>query len=277
MLHPQVRNYLRTNSSNMAENLESQFGEENVFMKKYLALKNKCEHLQQGNEKVINRLQHVKKLIRRYNREKKFLQARLDGYKDNYREAQVPVMWEEDQMYNLLRPQTVPLAAEKIPEQQTPPKPKPLKKIKSLLKSPDQTLSNQLAAGGSHDLVSSPVATGSSQQDVYSMSLGSYDTPRRPTNAFLMFCDQYRQSVKNEYLREKNAIIPQQELTRRLALKWSSLSHEDKKIYQDMFEIQRRQHEEETSRSLISQKAVNTMYLESDAAVSSLLAGQDLT
>ncbi|XP_060553360.1 uncharacterized protein LOC132714479 [Ruditapes philippinarum] len=258
----------------MAESLEAQFGEENVFMKKYLALRNKCEHLQQGNEKVINRLQHVKKLIRKYNREKKFLQARLDGYKDNYREAQVPVMWEEDQMYNMLKPKTVPVPVEKPPEQLSPAKSKPVKKIKSLLKSPDQTLSNQAAANVSHDLVMSPVGSGSSQQDMYNAGIG---TPRRPTNAFLMFCDQYRQSVKNEYLREKNAIIPQQELTKRLALKWSSLSHEDKKIYQDMFEIQKRQQDEELSRSLLAQNAVNSMYLESDAAVSSLLAGQDLT
>jgi hypothetical protein len=42
------------------------------------------------------------------------------------------------------------------------------------------------------------VGSGSSQQDMYNAGIG---TPRRPTNAFLMFCDQYRQSVKNEYLR----------------------------------------------------------------------------
>ncbi|WAQ98074.1 TFPT-like protein [Mya arenaria] len=76
----------------MAE--EENFGE-NVFMKKYLALRNKCEHIQQGNERLVNRLQHVKKLVRTYNRQRKFLQRRLDGYKDNYWDAQVPVMWEE--------------------------------------------------------------------------------------------------------------------------------------------------------------------------------------
>ena len=102
-------------------------------------------------------------------------------------------------MYNMLKPKPVPVPIEKPPEQLPAGKPKPVKKIKSLLKSPDQTLPNQLTASGSHDLVMSPVASGSSQQqDMYSVGLG---TPRRPTNAFLMFCDQYKQSVKNEYLR----------------------------------------------------------------------------
>lgn len=105
-------------------------------------------------------------------------------------------------MYNLLKPKTVTLPADKIPDQQPQGKPKPVKKIKSLLKSPDRTLANQLTASPSHDLVmSSPVASGVAQQDVNSTGLASFDTPRKPTNAFLMFCDQYRQSVKNEYLR----------------------------------------------------------------------------
>ena len=46
-------------------------------------------------------------------------------------------------------------------------------------------------------------------------------------------------------------------------------------IYFDMFEIERRTAEEEASGNYLSQNALDNMYLESDNAVSSLLAGQD--
>ena len=42
-----------------------------------------------------------------------------------------------------------------------------------------------------------------------------------------------------------------------------------------MFEIERRTAEEEASGNYLSQNALDNMYLESDNAVSSLLAGQD--
>lgn len=172
-------------------------------------------------------------------------------------------------MYNLLKPKVEPVSPGQSPVPQSVPKTKPVKKIKSLLTSPDQSLTNQLAAGQSHDnMMSSPAVMGGLlQRDVYTMGLGTFDTPRRPTNAFLMFCDQYKQSVKNDYFRERNAIISQSELTKRLAIKWGTLSHEDKKIYQDMFEIQRRQYEVTSS----DNKPVDNMYLEADAAVSAIL------
>ncbi|KAL4228189.1 hypothetical protein ACF0H5_013623 [Mactra antiquata] len=254
----------------------SQFNdEENVYMKKYLALRNKCEHLQQGNEKLINRLQHVKKLISKQSREKKFLQARLDRYNDNYREAQVPVMWEEDQMYNLLKPKTE-FPAENIVTTPTTSKPKTARKIRSILNSPDQSASNQLLASQSAESVmTTPKSVARIPGDSYSATMTSPDTPKRPTNAFTMFCDQYRQSVKNDYLREKNALIPQHELNKRLAMKWSSLSQEDKKTYQDMFDIQKRQHDREDLSTY--EEAVSDLYLDTAAAVSSILTSQDLT
>ncbi|XP_052792780.1 TCF3 fusion partner homolog [Mya arenaria] len=253
----------------MAE--EENFGE-NVFMKKYLALRNKCEHIQQGNERLVNRLQHVKKLVRTYNRQRKFLQRRLDGYKDNYWDAQVPVMWEEDHMYNLLKPRPDP---SEMPVPQTVTvspavKQKQPRKHKSLLKSHDKSPANQASASGSHGLMMSP---SSHQSEAVFARLADSDSPiKRPTSAFMMFCDQYKLSIQNEFMREKKTPISQAELTKRLTLKWNSLAAEDKKIYQDMMDIQHRNRKVDLGSSYLDQSADN-MYIEADAAVSSLLAG----
>jgi hypothetical protein len=48
----------------------------------------------QSNEKLVNRVQHVKKQIKRYKRERRYLIGRLDEHGDSFREAQVPAMWE---------------------------------------------------------------------------------------------------------------------------------------------------------------------------------------
>lgn len=65
------------------------------YEKKYYALRKRCEHLQQSNEKLVNRIQHVKKLCRRFKSERRTLQTRLDEHGDNYREAQVALLFED--------------------------------------------------------------------------------------------------------------------------------------------------------------------------------------
>ncbi|XP_015930105.1 uncharacterized protein [Parasteatoda tepidariorum] len=57
------------------------------YEKKYFALLQRCEILKQNNEKLINRIYYVKKLLRRRKKERKFLIDRLDGYGDDYRSA----------------------------------------------------------------------------------------------------------------------------------------------------------------------------------------------
>lgn len=279
----------------MSEALEPQLealSQENVFMQKYLSLRNKCEQLQQANEKLVNRIHHVKKLVKRYKRERRFLTSRLDQHNDNYREAQVPVMWEEDQMYNLLRPSPTFSPPTESPAAV---KQKPAKKIKSHVRpadmSHDPSLSSEFSPPQSHDRQSASIM--SSLQPLF-LTHGmkterhasppktkkvkvekGFSPPKKPTNAFLMFCDQYRQAIQEEYRREHRELIPHQELTKRLAMKWNSLSPDDKKVYYDMFEIEKRQYELEMKSKQPTGKSVATMQLESDIAVSSLVMKQE--
>lgn len=287
----------------MSEGSEAQLEvltQENAFMKKYLSLRNKCEQFQQANEKLVNRIHHVKKLVKRYKRERRFLTKRLDEHNDNYREAQVPVMWEEDQMYNLLRP--TPTFS---PHTESPAavKQKPAKKIKSHAKpadlSHDSSLSTEISPLQSHDRQSASImsslqplflAHGMKQAESHMSTPKTkkvkvekgFTPPKKPTNAFLMFCDQYRQAIQEEYRREHRELIPHHELTKRLAMRWNSLASDDKKVYYDMFEIEKRQYEldmmkhKQPASSGLSGKSQATMQLESDSAVSSLIIKQEL-
>ncbi|GIY64719.1 uncharacterized protein CDAR_302671 [Caerostris darwini] len=54
------------------------------YEKKYFALLHRCELVKQSNERLVNRLYYVKKLLRRRKKERKFLMDRLDGYGDDY-------------------------------------------------------------------------------------------------------------------------------------------------------------------------------------------------
>ncbi|XP_054721399.1 uncharacterized protein LOC129231173 [Uloborus diversus] len=55
------------------------------YEKKYFALLQRCEIIKQSNERLVNRIYYVKKLLRRRKKERKFLMQRLDGYGDDYR------------------------------------------------------------------------------------------------------------------------------------------------------------------------------------------------
>ncbi|XP_052684087.1 high mobility group protein B1-like [Crassostrea angulata] len=209
----------------MTETLEAQLEtltNENAFLQKYFSLRKKCEQLQQANEKIVNRIQHVKKLIKRYKRERRFLTSRLDEHGDDYKDAQIPVMWEEDQIHN------------------------PLRAMKS---------SNGKAHGVKHssDIISavSPRVLADMGQISSSKSKKKVEKakdfvgPKKPANAFLLFCQHRRTAVSEEYFKEKHEEISNHELTRRIALEWNILKPDQKKIYFDLYEQEKEQYERE--------------------------------
>lgn len=185
-------------------------------------MRKKCEQLQQANEKIVNRIQHVKKLIKRYKRERRFLTNRLDEHGDDYKDAQIPVMWEEDQIHN------------------------PLRAMKS---------SNGKAHGVKHssDIISavSPRVLADMGQISSSKSKKKVEKakdfvgPKKPANAFLLFCQHRRTAVSEEYFKEKHEEISNHELTRRIALEWNILKPDQKKIYFDLYEQEKEQYERE--------------------------------
>ncbi|KYM79641.1 Non-histone protein 10 [Atta colombica] len=68
--------------------------EVDIYKKKYQLLLDRCEVLQQENERLVYRIQKVRKLLRRTRKEKKFLIDRLDRHGDRWREAPMGVLEE---------------------------------------------------------------------------------------------------------------------------------------------------------------------------------------
>ncbi|CAN0113600.1 unnamed protein product [Lampetra planeri] len=67
-----------------------------LYESKYLALRKRCAEIEGINGKILNRLYHVRRITRRVKKERWFLMKRLDDFKDNYREVQLPVLFEDD-------------------------------------------------------------------------------------------------------------------------------------------------------------------------------------
>lgn len=102
-------------------------------------------------------------------------------------------------MYNLLKPPPGLTAGPPMKDSPPTSKPKQTRKIKSMLKS-TESASNQMSASQSHDSMMSS-SLGNQNERVVSQLGSQMESPKRPANAFLMFCDQYRQSIQNEYMR----------------------------------------------------------------------------
>ncbi|XP_012276123.1 high mobility group B protein 2 [Orussus abietinus] len=65
-----------------------------IYKRKYQLLLDRCEILQQDNERLVYRIQTVRKLLKRTRKEKKFLIDRLDQHGDRWREAPMGVLEE---------------------------------------------------------------------------------------------------------------------------------------------------------------------------------------
>ncbi|KAK6166373.1 hypothetical protein SNE40_023085 [Patella caerulea] len=224
----------------MAEELEATLStvrQETAFLTKYFDLRKRCEQMQQANEKMVNRLQHVKKIIKRHKREKKYLEARLVEYGDNYKESQVPVSWEEDQLFNCLR------------QNEPPPYPK--------ASQDEDTSTGDNVAKMSADK-SSALSTIQPFLEAYKKDGGPAksrkvksekekdpNAPKKPVNVFQLFCQEQKPVIQTLYFQENKEDIAHHELTRRLAHKWHMMSQEDKQVYYDLHEQENQKYRQE--------------------------------
>ncbi|OWF35880.1 FACT complex subunit SSRP1-like isoform X2 [Mizuhopecten yessoensis] len=265
----------------MSEGLEAQLAvlaNENAFLKKYFSLRKKCEQLQQANEKVVNRIQHVKKLIKRWKRERRYLASKLDEYGDSYQESQVPLMWEEDQIFKRIRP--TKNGGELIPDTQ-PPKVKQERPVADILSSINPILAaHGMAEVGSHG---SPTATSSGKpKKAKSDKEKDPSAPKKPANAFLLFCQQQRATVQEAYLKENKEEISNHELTKRLAHLWNSLNPEQKRVFYDLYEQEKERYDREvkeyheregsaTAEKAASEASAVAMATEAHSAVNAII------
>ncbi|RUS81396.1 hypothetical protein EGW08_010834 [Elysia chlorotica] len=194
-------------------NLKAQLeviSKETAFLKKYFALRKRCEQLQQSNEKMVNRIQHVKKLVKRYKRDKRYLIARLDEHGDNFRDAQIPLMWE---VFCFIRI---------------------VKKSASLFNLHPVYILIMLS---NVNILCLSQVKQEKEKDP--------NAPKKPANAFLMFCTTQRTAVQEEYFKEHKEEIAHHELTKTLAHQWNALGPEEKRIYYEMYEREKERYERE--------------------------------
>uniref|UniRef100_A0A0B6ZPQ2 HMG box domain-containing protein n=2 Tax=Arion vulgaris TaxID=1028688 RepID=A0A0B6ZPQ2_9EUPU len=218
-------------TANLRAQLEV-ISKETSFFKKYFALRKRCEQLQQSNEKLVNRIQHVKKLIKRYKRDKRYLSTRLDEHGDNYRDAEVPHMWEEDQLYGNLRTPRLFQGIDSNSEAET--------RGRFEHKSALSSIQPLLQAHG----IRSMDAT-AKMRKIKTEKEKDPNAPKKPANAFLMFCTTQRTVLQEEYFKEHKEEIAHHELTKSLAQQWNALVPEEKRVYYEMYEREKERYERE--------------------------------
>ncbi|XP_014487234.1 PREDICTED: high mobility group B protein 6 isoform X2 [Dinoponera quadriceps] len=76
-----------------------------IYKRKYQLLLERCEILQQENERLVYRIQKVRKLLRYTRKEKKFLIDRLDQHGDRWREAPMGVLEENSVFQTTPKPE----------------------------------------------------------------------------------------------------------------------------------------------------------------------------
>ncbi|XP_034030583.1 TCF3 fusion partner [Thalassophryne amazonica] len=64
--------------------------------RKYLSLSRRCKEIEQVNQKIVGRLHQVHRITRRLKKERRFLMKTLDGHGDDYRNAQLTILLEDE-------------------------------------------------------------------------------------------------------------------------------------------------------------------------------------
>ncbi|KDR09064.1 non-histone protein 10 isoform X2 [Zootermopsis nevadensis] len=201
---------------------EVEKNEVDTYRRKYQLLLERCEVLQQDNERLVHRIQQVRKMLWRSRKERKFLMDRLDQHGDNWRNVQLPIPLDE--------PLNIPTTT------------KPDKNQHQKLGAGTTAKSASSVEKGGRKITSTTVASsGTKRKSGKSADKPERDpnAPKRPANPFFQFCQEQRPIVMERLgLEQKSgeAEPSKQELTRQLASKWNTLPPEDKKIYYDMYE-----------------------------------------
>ncbi|KAK2844665.1 hypothetical protein Q5P01_011324 [Channa striata] len=64
--------------------------------RKYLSLSRRCKEIEQVNQKILGRLHQVQRITRRLKKERRFLMKTLDAHGDDYRNAHLTILLEEE-------------------------------------------------------------------------------------------------------------------------------------------------------------------------------------
>ncbi|KAM3959176.1 uncharacterized protein ACR2FA_006710 [Aphomia sociella] len=204
---------LNSNISDDSDDMVSLPSEEEIYRRKYQLLLERCEVLQQDNERIINRIHEAKKITKRYRKDVKLLVERLDRHGDPFRTASVEVEVKQEVVARPGRPGPKAQPSKPADKQSSSGSKKPGPKRKSKADKPER----------------------------------DPNAPKKPCNAFFQFCQEQRPLIVAEANSEMGAEPSKQEVTRQLASKWRSLTNDEKRVYVAMFERSKEKYAEEMS------------------------------
>ncbi|KRT82418.1 hypothetical protein AMK59_4753 [Oryctes borbonicus] len=205
--------------------------ENDIYYKKYKFLLERCEAIQKHNERLVFRIQEVKKITKRRYEQVQYLKSKLlTEYGEDWKVIPKFPTFEEDIedekpdiQQNLVKikdekiEQATYSAADVKPTHFTETEEKP--KIKKAKRKAPRTEKDPNA-------------------------------PKRPSNPFFLFCQEQRQILMeqiNSELKPGEVEPSKQELTKQLAIKWKSLNASDKQVYVDMYERSKEKYAAEMS------------------------------
>ncbi|XP_013169534.1 PREDICTED: non-histone protein 10 [Papilio xuthus] len=205
---------INSNISDDSDDMVSLPSEEDICRRKYQLLLERCEVLQQDNERIVNRIHEVKRITKRYKKDIKLLVERLDKHGDPFRITAVEVDVKPEVTSRVARPVT-----------KSQPMPRNAEK--------------QNATGGKK--------TGTKRKSKADKPERDPNAPKKPCNAFFQFCQEQRPLVVAETATEMGSEPSKQEITRQLASRWRNLTHDEKRVYVAMFERSKEKYVEEMS------------------------------
>ncbi|XP_026469340.1 high mobility group protein B1-like [Ctenocephalides felis] len=182
------------------------------YRKKYQLLLERCEIIQQDNERIVHRIQKIKKMTKCYKRDVKLLMRELDKHGDEWRTA-------EDEVD--LKPDDLIIKRE-------------IKREKNDKLSKSNNKSNSKKKTGTRKKIKT-------EKDK------DPNAPKRPPNAFFLFCQEQRPIAMQKLAAFSQNEPNKQELTRHLALLWRNLPPDEKQIYIERYEISKEKYDEKMS------------------------------
>ncbi|XP_028163684.1 non-histone protein 10 [Ostrinia furnacalis] len=205
---------LSSNISDESEDMVSLPPEEETYRRKYQLLLERCEVLQQDNERIVNRIHQAKTVTKRYRKDIKLLIERLDRHRDGFRTASMEVESRPEVIVKPNRATNKPQTSSKQAEKQT-------------------------TAGGKK--------TGPKRKSKADKPERDPNAPKKPCNAFFIFCQEQRPLLVAEANSEMGTELSKPEVTRQLASRWRSLSTDEKRVYVARFERSKEKYVEELS------------------------------
>ncbi|XP_045772250.1 high mobility group B protein 3 [Maniola jurtina] len=200
---------LNSNISDDSDDMVSLPSEEEIYRRKYQLLLERCEVLQQDNERIVNRIHEVKKITRRYKKDIKLLVERLDKHGDAFRSTAVDVEVKQE----------------------------------VIVKPPQKGAKSQ--SGGKQTEKQNAKKTATKRKSKADKPERDPNAPKKPCNAFFQFCQEQRPVVVAETATEMGSEPTKQEVTRQLASRWRALTNEEKRVYVAMFERSKEKYAEE--------------------------------